>query len=194
MSANPPILLRTEHFLLRPITTADAQLDYEAVMATKDFLRGWEQTGWPADDFTVEENRADLLRMEKRHKTGESWSYTVLDPSESQCLGCVYITPTSAPVFQKPEIIALDHNNWADYDVAVYFWIRKELMETTIEREFLDRLQKWFAETWKLRNVLFITSEVCSHHIGLLESKGYLSVFNLKYADKPGLEVAFGRI
>ena len=44
-----PEELRTDEFLLRPILESDAALDYEAVMASREYLRTWEGTGWPAE-------------------------------------------------------------------------------------------------------------------------------------------------
>lgn len=102
----PPGLSAPE-FLLRPIQESDAALDHEAVMESKEFLRSWEQTGWPEDDFTVEANRADLVRLAQRHNAGTSFAYTVLDPSLAKCLGCVYIFPTTAALFSKAKILSL---------------------------------------------------------------------------------------
>ena len=103
-----PTELRTDEFLLRPILASDAALDYEAVMASKEYLRPWEQSGWPADDFTVDANREDLRKLERWHADGERFTYTVLNPTETQCLGCVYILPTGARLFAKKQIAAID--------------------------------------------------------------------------------------
>src|SRR5215218_4357264 len=83
--------LRTDEFLLRPIRESDAELDYDAVMESREFLRLWEQSTWPEDDFTVEANRADMAKLERRHAEGESFTYTVMNLEETRCLGCVYI-------------------------------------------------------------------------------------------------------
>lgn len=47
-----PDRLITNEFLIRPLLATDAELDYGAVMESKEFLRKWEQTGWP-EDFTT---------------------------------------------------------------------------------------------------------------------------------------------
>ena len=49
-----PAGLETHEFRLRPLRASDAQLDFDAVIASREFLRVWEQSDWPADDFTVE--------------------------------------------------------------------------------------------------------------------------------------------
>ena len=91
--------LRSDHFLLRPIQVTDAELDYEAVMESREFLRTWEQSSWPEDNFTVEANRKDLHKLEWRHIAKDSFTYTVMNPTGTQCLGCVYIFATNAAMF-----------------------------------------------------------------------------------------------
>ncbi len=40
-----PERLATQEFILRPLVAADVELDYAAVMESKEQLRPWEQTG-----------------------------------------------------------------------------------------------------------------------------------------------------
>ena len=79
--------LTTDDLVLRPIVAADAELDYAAVMESREHLRKWEQTSWPADDFTVTANREDLENLERRHASREAFTYTVMNPAETECLG-----------------------------------------------------------------------------------------------------------
>jgi hypothetical protein len=85
--------LRADEFVLRPITAADARFDCEAVMDSREYLRQWEQSTWPEDDFTVADNQSDLVDLERWNSASLAFTYTILDPSESRCLGCVYILP-----------------------------------------------------------------------------------------------------
>src|SRR5690625_3361927 len=84
---------RADEFILRPITAADARLDYEAVMDSREYLRQWEQSTWPEDDFTVADNQSDLVDLERWNSENLAFTYTIPDPSESRCLGRVYILP-----------------------------------------------------------------------------------------------------
>ncbi|HWU57775.1 MAG TPA: N-acetyltransferase, partial [Microbacteriaceae bacterium] len=81
-----PAELRTDAFVLRPIVADDAELDFAALMETREYLRLWEQSSWPEDDFTVEANRADLVGLEERHAAHRAFTYTVLDPNGTQSL------------------------------------------------------------------------------------------------------------
>jgi hypothetical protein len=76
----------THEFVLRPLLASDAQLDYDAVMESREFLRKWEQSTWPEDNFTVEANREDLVKAERKHASGENFTYTVMNPDQAECL------------------------------------------------------------------------------------------------------------
>ena len=49
--------------------------------------------GWPRPDFTPEENLADLQGHEADFQARRGFTYTVLDPTGTRCLGCVYVYP-----------------------------------------------------------------------------------------------------
>ncbi len=88
-SSTIPEGLETGYFLIRPLRATDVELDYAAVMESRVFLRQWDQSSWPADDFTLAGNLKDLQRYEGEHIRGESFTFTVMNPDETECLGCV---------------------------------------------------------------------------------------------------------
>lgn len=183
--------LRTDEFLLRPIRAADADLDYEAVMESKEFLRQWEQSSWPDDDFTVDANRDDLGRAERRHTNGESFTYTVLNTTETHCLGCVYIFPTAARLFTKAQITALDGAQWSAYEAAVYFWIRKSRLADKLDRRLLDALDPWLTHDWRFENYLIVTNEQFEQQVALIESANLRLRFRLANPNEPGTFLAY---
>jgi hypothetical protein len=187
-----PQRLTTHDFILRPIAAEDADLDFAAVMESKDFLRGWEQTGWPADDFTVAENRKDLKKLERRHNARESFTYTVLDPTESECIGCVYITAMDAPLYARPSITPVGPEAWSDYQAAVHFWVRKSRLPFGTDRVLLDELRDWFAQEWRFGQILFVTTAVFEQQVRLLEDAGLRVRFEIKFPDRPAPELAYG--
>jgi hypothetical protein len=182
---------QTEEFVLRPIVADDAALDYEAVMESREFLRGWEQTGWPADDFTVEANRADLARMQQRHEKSESFAYTVMNPTETQCLGCVYVFPSDAPLFSKPNIVAVDDDHWSDFEAVVHFWVRTSRVADELDRRLLDAVSQWLLHDWRLARYLLATSEQCEQQMALIQSTDRRLRFELEYPDRTGKELAY---
>ena len=165
-----PAELRTDEFLLRPIRSSDAELDYEAVMASKEYLRPWEQSGWPADDFTLEANREDVRKMEQWHADGERFTYTLLNPAGTQCLGCVYVVPTGASLFARRQIVAIDGGRWSAYDCGVNFWVRTSRLADGLDRRLLDKLGTWLERDWRLERHLIVTSEQVAQQVALIES------------------------
>ncbi len=188
-----PDALRTERFLLRPIRASDAEADHAAVMETRELLLAWEQTGWPAEDFTVAANRDDLVRLARSHDAGESFTYAVLDPTSDDYLGCVYVMPTSAAPFAAARIVATDGGRWTDHDAAVYFWLRASRSTDALDAALLDTLDDWFRDAWLLERYLLLTSERVGRHVALMEATGRTLRFELTYPDKPGKELAYSR-
>ncbi len=188
-----PVALRTDEFLLRPILAADAALDYEAVMASKEYLRPWEGTGWPADDFTVEDNRADVVKLERWHAAGERFTYTVLDPTETQCLGCVYIVPTGATLFAKKQIAAIDDARWSEYEVAVNFWVRTSRLADELDRRLLDALGPWFKNEWQIERYLIVTNEQVAQQVALIESTERQLRFRITDPKESGKSLAYAQ-
>lgn len=87
--------LPTGHYL-RPIRADDVELDYPAVMRSRERL--WsiygEAWGWPPAAMTVEQDRDDLARHEAEIEAHDSFNYALFDSAETALLGCVYIDPT----------------------------------------------------------------------------------------------------
>ncbi|MGW2409501.1 GNAT family N-acetyltransferase, partial [Streptomyces sp. NPDC001739] len=82
-------------FHLRPIRGADTDLDYPAVMGSRERLwsiygQAW---GWPPATMTYEQDREDLERHEREIAAHESFNYALFDDAGTALLGCVYIDP-----------------------------------------------------------------------------------------------------
>lgn len=195
MNSDPPERLATDAFSLRPILATDAERDFDAVMESRVELRPWEQTGWPTDDFTVEENRKDLEMLQRGNEDRSRFTYTVLDPSGTECLGCVYVIPPDARSFVKPTvtITAVDDGDWRweDYGAAVYFWVRTSRLATHLDRALLDSLRAWFAQDWTLDRILFVTNEQALQQVSTVESAGLRLQFTIAEPGKAGRYLAY---
>ena len=142
--ATVPAELRTHEFLLRPLRAADVDLDYEAVMATQETLRRFSGGRWPRPNFTLEENLVDLQEHEADFRVRRGFTYTVMDPTESRCLGCVYAYPPR------------DEDGGArDYDAVVWFWVRPEGVAVDLDRRLLAALIPWLRDAFAFGRVRF---------------------------------------
>lgn len=187
-----PAELKSEEFALRPIVADDAEMDYAAVMETREHLRLWRQSTWPEDDFTVEANRKDLIDLEERHAALRAFTYTVVDPDGTGCLGCVYVFPTSATFLAKSTVIPVGEDEWADVDAVIFFWVRAPQMETGMDERLLSALRAWFNEEWKLDKTVYVTSEQFTQQVDLMNRTDLNLKFELLEPDKPRKRLVFG--
>ncbi|NDL55752.1 GNAT family N-acetyltransferase [Phytoactinopolyspora mesophila] len=191
LQSDVPEGLTTDGFTLRPIVAADAEMDYAAVMESREYLRTWEQSSWPEDDFTVAANREDLEKLEQRHANRQAFTYTVLNPAETQCLGCVYIMSTDAKMFTGARISPVADHKWEDYEAAVYFWVRKSHLATAMDRELLDSLRTWLAQAWNFRGHLIVTNEQFIQQVDMIRETDLQLRFEVEEAGKPGRYLAY---
>jgi len=134
-----PEKLETEEFRLRMLTVHDVVKDYEAVMTSVDHLRTiWPGSGWP-EGLTLEQNLIDLGWHQKEFQTRRSFAYTVVTPSESKVMGCVYMDPT--------------HKR--GYDAVVYLWARQSELALGLESRLYAAVKSWIAKEWPFRAAAF---------------------------------------
>ena len=111
----PPTQLRTTDFLLEPLGPEHNEPDHSAWSSSIEHIHatpGYDDDDadddeWPVP-LTLEENLRDLRAHARHFRDREGFTYTVLDPSDGDVIGCVYIYPS------------LD----ADHDVRVQSWVR----------------------------------------------------------------------
>lgn len=193
-----PSGLTTQWFVLRPITGDDAEADHDAVMETRQYLRLWEQSSWPADDFSVESNREDLVGLADRHAAHRAFTYTVLDPAGTRCLGCVYLFPIDATFLARSTVTPVGDDRWSDVDVVVYFWVRLSRMagpspeSPGLDERLLGALRAWLAQEWHPRNAVFVTNEQFTQQVELIERTDLTLKFRLREPDKDGTYLVFG--
>lgn len=162
--APPPEGRASDRVTLRPLRAADVAADYDAVMSSTTMLRQWSQSDWPADDFTLAENLEDLRRHEREHEDGVAFTYTVLDPAGTRCLGCVYLQP-----------LRTGESGWADgarHVARVAFWVREAEIASDLDRHLLGLLREWLRESWSFERVVFSASPGDGRQIRLLEESG----------------------
>jgi RimJ/RimL family protein N-acetyltransferase len=178
-SSSIPSTLRGDRFQLRPLRTTDVELDYEAVMSSREMLRLWSQSDWPEDDFKLEGNLADLDRHQREHDAGEAFTYTVMNPENDRCLGCVYLNPLA------PELIEsglCDRPGPAGGQTAagVRFWVRAALLGSDLERELLSGLRDWFIQEWPVDCLFFLTSQLERRQQAFWEANGLRKRLNFE--------------
>lgn len=175
-SAPVPEALLNEEFLVRPLRATDVALDYDAVITSRAELFLWSEGKWPREGFTLEENLADLVRHEREHRERNAFTYTVMNPSETECLGCLYIYSLerllrqagSGSVEQMPPA-----NAYAT------FWVRQSRLADNLDRRLLQALLTWFQGDWPFSPVAFSVAPAQARQIRLFEEMGMLLQYTL---------------
>lgn len=125
--------LSTGHHL-RPIRADDAEIDMVAVMGSRERL--WSIYGpiwgWPPSTMTLEQDRDDLAHHEAEIASHDSFNYALLDPAESELLGCVYIEP---PLKEGA-------------DAEISWWVVDRLVGSHVEAELAAFVPGWVRSGW----------------------------------------------
>jgi hypothetical protein len=132
----PPTLVRSE-FVLEPLTPDHNESDYNAWSSSMEHIAatpGFGSGSWPRE-MTVDENRADLQRHADDFRKRTGFTYTVLDPSTRDVIGCVYIYP------------AKKH----EYDARVLSWVRKSRAD--LDAPLWAAVSDWLAAEWPFGSV-----------------------------------------
>jgi hypothetical protein len=163
-----PETLRTEEFLVRPLKATDVVLDYDAVITSRAELLLHSDGRWPREGFTLEENLADLVRHEQEHLDRVAFTYTVMNPTGTECLGCIYIHPLKL-LLQRADI-SVEHI--PDESAYVSFWVRQSRLPDNLDRQLLQALISWFQAEWAFSQVTFFARKAQARQIQLFEDTG----------------------
>jgi hypothetical protein len=140
--AHPVRVPVTDGYHLRPIAAADVDLDYPAVMGSRERL--WsifgDAWGWPAASMTYQQDRADLARHETEIAAHESFNYALLDDAETALLGCVYVDP--------PEK--------AGADAEISWWVVDGKLGTSLQHALDALIPQWIADAWPFSRPRYI--------------------------------------
>jgi hypothetical protein len=133
--------LTTGHHL-RPIRASDVDIDYPAVMGSRDRLwaKYGEAWGWPPATMTLEQDRDDLAHHEAEIAAHETFNYAILDANETELLGCVYIDPPQA-------------GSPSGADAVVSWWVVDRMAGSDLDRELGEFVPRWLDDAWGFRAV-----------------------------------------
>lgn len=129
----------TGNYRVRPITVADAEKDYEAVMESIDIIHAALLTDrWPTSSFTLKENKRDLANKERYFEQRKRFTYTVVSLDETRVLGCVYI-----------------YKGKGGPDAAVFMWVRQSAIDTGLDSELESAVRDWVKREWPFEWVVY---------------------------------------
>jgi RimJ/RimL family protein N-acetyltransferase len=134
-----PRRLETPLFVLEPLGPQHNDEDYTAWSTSIDHIRrtpGWEEGSWPRP-MSLEENRRDLERHAREFESREGFTYTVLDQTGGEVVGCVYIYPSRD----------------AGADAVVLSWVREA--SASLDAELWRAVSDWVADSWPFERIAY---------------------------------------
>lgn len=137
-----PATLETTDFRLRMLGVRDVVKDYDAVMTSIDHLHANFHCArfgdWPYAGMTLEDDLADLGWHQVEFKNRTSFTYTVVTPDESRCLGCVYIFPGEE----------------TDSEAEVFLWVRASDAKK-LDAKLFEAVRSWMKVNWPFTSVAY---------------------------------------
>lgn len=132
----------TDEHHLRPIQASDVDIDYPAVMGSRERLwtiygAAW---GWPPASMTYQEDRDDLARHEDEVRAHRSFNYALFDAEERSLLGCVYIDP--------PERVGAD--------AEISWWVVDALVDSSVAEALDAFVPGWIAGAWPFERPRYV--------------------------------------
>jgi hypothetical protein len=165
-AAQIPLQWQTEWCFLRPLRATDVEMDFDAVMDSGEALRAASNHRWPRPDFTLEEDLVDLQHHEADFLARRGFTYTILNPEQARCLGCVYIYPSGKVTREK----------FGPTTGTVRFWLRPECIARDQDRDLFAGLRAWLADDWSFPLVLWWAAPSDVRHIAMYEAVGFTRV------------------
>jgi hypothetical protein len=132
-----PAGLETRDFVLAPLGPEHNREDYDAWTSSMEHIRatpGYADRTWPRE-LTLDENLADLQRHADDFRNRVGFTYTVLDPTSRDVIGCVYIYPSSGP----------------EADASVRSWVR--WTHAHLDANLWRTVSDWLESDWPFRRV-----------------------------------------
>ena len=130
----PPTTLVTSKFVLEPLGPQHNLADHSAWTTSIDHIRahpGFPDGDWPpVDGMSLDQNLGDLRRHAADFIARRGFTFTVLDPTTRDVIGCVYLYPSSS----------------GDQDVIVQSWVSAN--RSDLDVPLADAVAEWLATAW----------------------------------------------
>jgi len=139
----PPTSLATDRFILEPLRPQHNQGDHAAWMSSIEHIRstpGYPDNTWPppwppVNGMSLEENLSELHRHADDFTHRAGFSFSVLDTSDNNVIGCVYLYPSSSD----------------EWDVRVQSWVRADRAD--LDGILADAVARWLVTDWPWKRV-----------------------------------------
>lgn len=185
-----PAGLTTDEFILEPLTTEHVHLDHAALMESVAMLRAWSGGDWPTHAFTVAQNYQDLAMHQTEHEERVAFTFTVLTPDRSRCIGCVYMDDlTNVLTFASADPAQIA--GVPDGSVAVRFWATQPRLADDLDAQLFACIRSWLHEKWTFAHIFFRTNDRDQRQVDLFEGANLMRSHTLQVPTLRGQVVLY---
>lgn len=149
-----PTGLRHERFVMTPLTTDTAALDYACYMASPDVIRTHSDGRWPLEGFSFSDDLELVAQHEDDHVRRRAFTFVLRTPSGTEALGCVYLNPLREYLSRAEAPSHLVDRTLPD-TAMVTFWLRQDQQDTGLPEVVVEAVNDWILDEWPLTGHLF---------------------------------------
>ncbi len=161
--------LESKNFRFEVLEPKHVQLDYQALMSSQDYLQRWSNSSWPEDNFSIEDNLKDLEWHYEEFKGNFAFTYTILNPDRTKCLGCIYIRPTDSIRNLQPEERTI--LQFSPYFCS--YWVIDEIRQTNLSQEIFTAIKNWIKKDWMPSCQLFTSNLEIPEQLKVYQDNGF---------------------
>lgn len=146
--------LRHDRFLATPLNRSTAALDYASYMASPDVIRAHSDGRWPVEGFTFSDDLKLIAMHEDDRESRRAFAFALLNPSETEALGCLYVNPLREYLLRADaprELI----DETPSASAMVTFWLRQDQQDTGLHEVVVETVNDWILDEWPLTAHLF---------------------------------------
>jgi hypothetical protein len=186
-----PKKLETREFIILPLRPRHADLDYKAQSKSKEILERNEFSKELENVSTIEDNLEAVREKRAAHVAHEAFSYTVLRPDKSMCLGGVHIESLHLALKE-----ANCHPNTLDMvqedEAVITFWVRQSQIVSNLDQRLLQSLIVWMRKDWPISHFFFQTNRNNKRQVKLFLAAGMRVKFTFSEPDLKTNILLFG--
>ncbi|MGZ5374800.1 MAG: hypothetical protein ACXWDK_11090 [Aeromicrobium sp.] len=149
-----PTGLRHERFVMTPLTTDTAALDYASYMASPDVIRAHSDGRWPVQGFTFSDDLELVAQHEHEHRRRHAFTFVLLTPSGTESLGCLYMNPLREYLLRAEAPLHLVEETPPD-SAMVTFWLRQDQQDTGLADVVVKAVNDWILGAWPMTAHVF---------------------------------------
>ncbi len=140
--------LKTDKYIARKLCARDVYLDYFAVMNSIDIIHKTRGGKWPTSDLNIEDDLIDLSWHQREFEFKSSFAFTVMNLTETECLGCIYFYPASSPMND-----AKSESTEAEAEVS--WWVTDKAYKEGLYEILSKDIKNWVANSWPMKKVKY---------------------------------------